>query len=92
MEGLTPKSKTIAEWLGNNQPTKDKQVVFDFAIFYGKIPKEIVDEFNDSLKKQFADYYVKQRLKYTAQWHKMLPSNSVRAQVNIIRSFLNITS
>jgi hypothetical protein len=41
MEGLTPKSKTIDEWLkANNQPTKDKQVVFDFATFSGKTPKQ----------------------------------------------------
>jgi hypothetical protein len=88
MEGLTPESNTTDEWLeADNQPTKDKQIVFNFAIFCGKTPKQIVYEFNDSSKKQFADYYGEQLLKYASQLQKKLSANSVREHVDIIRSF-----
>ncbi len=87
-EGHILKSKTINELLkADNRPTKDKQVVFDFATFSRKTPKRVLVVFNDSSKKKFGDYCVEQFLKYTAQLHNMLPSNRVREHVNIICSF-----
>ena len=88
METNNQKSSPIDEWLhAEKRLAEDRRIVFDFAIFCGKTPKQIANEFSANSRKQFEDNYGKQLLKYTAQLQKKLPSNTVREQVNTIRSF-----
>jgi hypothetical protein len=88
MEPENQKSNLVDEWLQSEKRLAgDRRIVFDFAIFCGKSPKQITEEFSVNTSEQFADYYGKQLLLYTAQLQKKLPSNIVRDQVNAIRSF-----
>lgn len=88
MEETNQKINPIDEWLkAENRTSEDKRVVFDFAIICGKTPKQIIEEYSDSSKKQFSKYYGEQLLKYTAQLQKRIPSNNVRKQINTITSF-----
>jgi hypothetical protein len=88
MEPDNQKANPLDEWLrAEKRSAEDRRIVFDFAIFCGKSPKQIAEEFSVNARKQFADYYGKQLLLYTAQLQKKLPSNAVREQINTIRSF-----
>jgi hypothetical protein len=69
MEGLNSKVNIVDKWLQvENLLEKDKHVVFDFAIFCGRTPKQIADDFSDSSRRQFAHNYGEQLLKYFVQF------------------------
>ena len=60
MEEINQKINPIDEWLrAENHTSEDKRVVFDFAIFCGKTPKQIIEECSDSSKNSFQTIMVK---------------------------------
>ncbi|MGD6852257.1 MAG: hypothetical protein ACQCN6_09390 [Candidatus Bathyarchaeia archaeon] len=78
----------IEQWLqAEGHPAEDRKTLMDFAVFCEKTPRQIIGDFNEQSKRQFEKHYGEQLLKYTAQQQKKLSSNTVREQVDVIRSF-----
>ncbi len=88
----------VEKWLNavGNEHSNNKQVkaaykdnLQKFADFSGKTPQQIVAEYTKASEKQFKKYYTQLLHDYTTSLQKLYPPNSVREQVNVVRSFFN---
>jgi hypothetical protein len=78
----------LENWIkATGKTNREKETVLEFAALCGKTPAEIIAEFDPKSKKPFENRYGDLLLKFTAHQQKMLPTNTVREQVNIVRSF-----
>ncbi len=81
-------SDPIENWLkATGKTDREREIVLAFAALCGRTPGQIIADFDSKFKKQFENRYGDFLLKYSAQQQKKMPANTVREQVNVIRSF-----
>jgi hypothetical protein len=80
----------LENWLkAINKNDREREIFLEFSSLCQKTPDQIIAEFEPKAKKEFQNHYGDLLLKYVDMQQKKLPSNLVRDQVNVIRSFFS---
>ena len=80
----------LENWLkAIHKNDSEREIILEFSSLCGKNPGQIIAEFEPKAKKEFQNRYGDLLLEYVERQQKKLPSNLVREQVNVIRSFFS---